>query len=358
MSGRVNTARWLKNQNRWQIKVQKDGVRKTFTSSKPGRAGQKEANNKADRWLATRVHDSRIFFGIVIDQYIAEKKIYLRPRTVYAYEKALNKHVRPLLGLRRFETITEQDFQDVLNQMYKDGYSLNTIKDVKIYMLQVLQFARKCGYTDKRFENLITRSKKQNKQKRVFSYDDIKVIMNDGTTVLYGRPAPEKYINLFRFMLLTGVRRGEAFGLKWSDITPDYIEIKRSITPQREISNPKTKNGRRLIPLNDLIRSVLAEIPRGSEYVFNDDDLSLSASAVDRRFKAYCHYHNLSADCLHELRHTFISLNLKTLTLTSIKAVVGHSGEFDTVKTYGHLLDDDLQRAGLAMNENFVNLIN
>lgn len=51
MGRRTNTAQWLPNQNRWQIKVQKDGVRKTFTSAKPGRTGQREANAKADAWL-------------------------------------------------------------------------------------------------------------------------------------------------------------------------------------------------------------------------------------------------------------------------------------------------------------------
>lgn len=30
MGKRVNTAVWLEKQQRWQIKVQKDGVRKTF----------------------------------------------------------------------------------------------------------------------------------------------------------------------------------------------------------------------------------------------------------------------------------------------------------------------------------------
>ena len=44
---RTNTAQWMEKYNRWQIKVQKDGVRKTFYSSKPGRTGQREANAKA-----------------------------------------------------------------------------------------------------------------------------------------------------------------------------------------------------------------------------------------------------------------------------------------------------------------------
>lgn len=48
---RTNTAKWIESACRWQINVQKDGVRKTFTSAKPGRTGQREANKKADDWL-------------------------------------------------------------------------------------------------------------------------------------------------------------------------------------------------------------------------------------------------------------------------------------------------------------------
>ena len=48
---RTNTAKWVESAQRWQINVQKDGVRKTFTSARPGRTGQREANAKADAWL-------------------------------------------------------------------------------------------------------------------------------------------------------------------------------------------------------------------------------------------------------------------------------------------------------------------
>ena len=47
MAKRTNTAVWLEKHERWQINVQKDGIRKTFTSSIPGRNGQREANRKA-----------------------------------------------------------------------------------------------------------------------------------------------------------------------------------------------------------------------------------------------------------------------------------------------------------------------
>mgnify|MGYP000375794216 FL=1 len=43
---RTNTAQWYDKQKHWQIKVQKNGVRKSFYSSTPGRAGQREANGR------------------------------------------------------------------------------------------------------------------------------------------------------------------------------------------------------------------------------------------------------------------------------------------------------------------------
>ena len=49
MGRRTNTAAW--NGKHWRIDVQKDGTRKSFYSSKPGRTGQREANAKADAWL-------------------------------------------------------------------------------------------------------------------------------------------------------------------------------------------------------------------------------------------------------------------------------------------------------------------
>jgi len=52
MGKRTNTAAWLPNQQRWQINVQKNGVRRSFTSSKPGRTGQREANaRRTHGWM-------------------------------------------------------------------------------------------------------------------------------------------------------------------------------------------------------------------------------------------------------------------------------------------------------------------
>lgn len=74
MGLRTNTAVWLPNQNRWQIKVQKDGVRRTFTSTKPGRTGQREANRKADVWLDAGISNTTKRCADVWAEYIISVK--------------------------------------------------------------------------------------------------------------------------------------------------------------------------------------------------------------------------------------------------------------------------------------------
>lgn len=75
MGLRTNTAVWLPNQNRWQIKVQKDGVRRTFTSTKAGRTGQREANRKADAWLDEGISNTRMLVEAAYPQWIGELKL-------------------------------------------------------------------------------------------------------------------------------------------------------------------------------------------------------------------------------------------------------------------------------------------
>ena len=51
MTKRTSSAKWVESKGYWMIKVQQDGMRKIFYSTKPGRNGQREANAKADAWL-------------------------------------------------------------------------------------------------------------------------------------------------------------------------------------------------------------------------------------------------------------------------------------------------------------------
>ena len=121
MSKRTNTAQWEEKYQRWRIAVQKDGVRKQFYSSTPGRTGQREANAKADRWLddgigvkARRVEDLyQEWYATVVKTTGTgnQRNVESRWRT----------RILPAIGRKRITSLTEQDLQDVVNDAYSDG---------------------------------------------------------------------------------------------------------------------------------------------------------------------------------------------------------------------------------------------
>jgi integrase len=65
--------------------------------------------------------------------------------------------------------------------------------------------------------------------------------------------------NLWLFYLVSGVRRGEALGITWSDIDWDQnvVHIQRSINPKRVAGTTKTAAGRRTIPLPPIMVEAL-----------------------------------------------------------------------------------------------------
>lgn len=69
------------------------------------------------------------------------------------------------------------------------------------------------------------------------------------------------YVDLFRFMLLTGCRGGEACALKWTDVHEDYISIERTVSVNekgKHTENPtKTAAGTRKIPISAELRAAL-----------------------------------------------------------------------------------------------------
>lgn len=71
-------------------------------------------------------------------------------------------------------------------------------------------------------------------------------------------------------MLCTGLRRGEALALRWSDIDLNHS----TLTVQRELvkveggtiyQSPKTQNSNRLVPLGDALTSILRDHQKRQE---------------------------------------------------------------------------------------------
>ena len=348
MGKRTNTAVWQEKYSRWQIKVQKDGIRKTFYSSKPGRTGQREANSKADAWLDDGIENQTLKVSRAADEYIDQLKLTASTSHYKQTEYIMRLYVKARIGNVKISELHPQHLQSVIDYAFSRKLSKKTLKDIRACITAFIKYCRKCRYTNLITEDITIPNGAPTKEKAILQPDALRTLFAVDTTT-NGKPEP--LIGAFRFQCLTGLRPGELVGLMWEDIFKDTVHISRSINVHGEITTGKNDNARRTFSLNELTRAIIGE--RGSGYVFKIDDEPISQRRYRERWKAYCKANDLPIDVTpYGLRHTFVSV-VKTLPEGYLKALVGHSEDMDTYGVYSHALTDDQTKTAALVEDIF-----
>jgi len=143
---------------------------------------------------------------------------------------------------------------------------------------------------------------------------------------------PEKYHPLFHVALLTGLRRGEIFGLEWRD-----LDFENGFLTVRDPKEGKTKR----LPISEHVRSLLLAVPRDGVRVF-----PWNAHNFERRvFLPAVRHAEIQDFRFHDARHTFASrLAMAGVDLLTIGKLMGHSGTRMTER-YAHLCQSHLRSA-------------
>lgn len=357
MSDRVNTAVWFEKYGRWQIKVQKDGVRRTFTSAKPGRTGQREANAKADAWLSGGVGSKgrRLTVSDVYPDYLASLKLRTSQSNWIPKESRWRNRILPYIGAVRLSALNDQLLQNVVDANFADGLSKKTLRNIAGDIREFLKFCRKSGYTDYRAEELDVPAGARYKGKKVLQPDDLAKLFSCTFTRFRRKVVFDEWVYAYRFQVVTGLRPGELIGMEWSDIAGDFLNLKRSINQYGELTKGKNENAVRSIRLFPLAKEILRqqyEMAGGVGSVFEIDKEARYYKALQR----FCKFNGFTACSAYELRHTFVSA-VKTLPDGEVRDWVGHSEDMDTFGTYSHtLVGDDLQSSA-AINAVFLRLL-
>lgn len=166
---------------------------------------------------------------------------------------------------------------------------------------------------------------------------------------------------LYEMLVLTGLRRGEAVGLRWQDVDLDraVLFVRQQVTDvggRLEIGKPKTRSGEdRRVDLPEVLveslrvhelRQDLERTDAGSAWVETGLVFTTSSGEVlrpdfvTRRMTALAKVAGLPPKRLHDLRHGAASLSLAAgVDIAIVSKRLGHSNIALTVDTYSHLLE-------------------
>ncbi len=329
MKKRTNTAFWVEKEKRWCIAVQKNGTRKRFYSSTPGRTGQREANAKADAWLDDSIRDGKKKVAALYAQWVEELKLTCGTSYVEQCKKYGDYYILPVCGDIRIDELTEGDLQKAINMSFKKRclkkerqrrssdkpLSRKTLMTIRSTEISFLKWCRRNRYSTMFPELSIPKNARMGK-KKILQPTALKVLFDVDTRLYYGKLVFDEYIYAYRFAVATGVRPGELVGLWYGDVKGNTVNLRRSINRLDEETTGKNEN-------------------------------APNQRALFKRWKKYQKDNGIEPQVtLYEMRHTFVSIESGVLTDSQLKMLVGHSKNMDTAGVYRHELDG--QREDLA----------
>ena len=240
----------------------------------------------------------------------------------------------PALGRRRITEVTVRDIVTILEGVRKSRSAATSNRYFAVLM-RMLNLAVQWAYLERNPMVGLKKYPENNARERYLGTGEIAGLLKELETW------PNRSIaGLLRFLLFTGVRRGEAMGLSWDRVNLDNATIFLN----------KTKSGRtRTVLLNTLAVEVLRDMAAlrrdGHPFVFPGHSRNTPLKAPRNAFKSLCRKLKLDDLKMHDLRHSFASLAVNAgASLYDVQKLLGHANSAMTQR-YSHLSDHTLRAA-------------
>lgn len=268
-----------------------------------------------------------------------------RPRTVETYRGIVERHLIPLLGSRRLDHLSVMHVQAAIDTLNEEGVGARTIQQVRAVLSAALSRAERNELVHRNVARLVELPNYQAKEIHPWTE-------REASTFL-GAIRGHQWEIGYNFLLIYGMRRGEAIGVRWSDIDFDANTLRIRQQLQRIdgkviAGEVKTAAGRRTLPLIPAIRSLLeahasalgidpATAPEDALILTSKTGAPIEPGNFARTFYLISEQTGLRRITVHQTRHTAATL-LKShgVQARDVQLILGHSNVSTTQQLYQH----------------------
>lgn len=315
----------------------------------------------------------------------AELKRGIKDSTFKNYIYMYETFVKPTFGKKRITAVKRSDVKRFYNRLKEDrGMKISTIDNVHNVLYQVFQFAVdddmiRANPTSKMMKELRISYGNDSEKRKALTVEQQKLFLS----FLERRPQYQHWYPVFYIMLNTGMRVGEVTGLRWNDIDLENEEINVNHTlvyyNHRDekgcyfsINTPKTKAGRRVIPMTKGVKEAflmekayqeeadikcVGNVDGYHDFIFVNKDGNVqhygTLNKAIRRIIRDCNdevleTHDIDSDPVllpdfscHTLRHTYATRLCESgINIKVIQDVLGHADIDTTMNIYVDVTKD------------------
>ena len=290
-------------------------------------------------------------FKYVANEYKSWYKKRRKPMSIKKMEGIVDNYLLPTFGNKNINDIKNRDvikFHDSLIGVN----SLSTNKTIHVFLSAVFNFAIKNEYTIKNPANAVGNFEgNENKRMDYWALDEFKAFMDVVDEFVY-------YV-LFMVLYYSGMRKGEALALTWSDVDMENNIINISKTHTKSgVNSTKTGATRNVIMPYFVIR-LLTQLkaqndPKMNYVVFGEFYNPLGETTLSKRFNKWIKKSGVKKIRIHDLRHSHASYLInKGTVITVVSHRLGHSNTSTTWDVYSHLYPSTEKEAISDMENDF-----
>lgn len=326
-------------------KVAADFERQVKAGEVVSRAEQKEKDLQ-QKQEAAKIQTLHLYGETV---FMPNKAVTMSENGSYTYQLNLDHWIYPALGDLKMPDITSANISALLLDMQSQGKAHSTV--IKVYT--ILSSLFKMAYMDdtvpRNAMDKVERPKPRKdevKDKAVNAYTPeqirqiIEAVQNE----------PIKWKCFIRLLIDTGIRRGEASGIRWENVNfkEDTITIAGNLcyTPAKGTYLDTPKSGKvRTVDVDPAVMDLLQELRLEqsksciSQWVFAQDGSPepMHPQSSVKYMKKFSQQYGIPGLYPHLLRHSFASIAITSgADVASVSHKLGHADISTTLDMYTH----------------------
>jgi integrase len=271
-------------------------------------------------------------------------------RAYHNYRLQIRRHISPAFGRLKLSKLTAAHIQSLYAAKLRDGLKPSSVRYIHAVLHRALEQAV-------RF-NLIPFNPASRVDPPKIRQEEIKPLDAEQARRFLHAARGDRFEALYVLSLTTGLRMGEALGLRWSDVDLDSgtLRVNRQVQRMRRgdglvFGEPKNASRMTLVLSHRAVEALRSQRKEQAEEklratVYGDSGLVFatgkdtphdSQNIVNRYFKPLLKRAELPDIRWHDLRHTYATLLLARGTHpTYVQKSLGHASVQLTLDRYSH----------------------